>query len=253
MLFIEKIKNKSLKDRVIHFFELSKDVRPREIEILAPIERYIDHTLLKPETTQKQIEDLCKVALDYNFYSVCVQPHYVHLASQLLSGTSTLPITVVGFPLGNNTPETKLFEAKNAIENGAQEVDMVLNIAAMKSKDFDFALDDVKKLVENVDTPVKVIIETALLTKEEKIIAAAIVEESDADYIKTSTGFSTSGAQLEDVHLFYHLLEDRVAIKASGGIKNKEQALAFLTAGCERLGTSSGVEILQGVQSNQSY
>ncbi len=246
MLFIEKIKNKSLKDRVIHFFEQSKDVRPREIEPIVPLERYIDQTLLKPDSTQKQIEQLCSGALEFNFYSVCVQPHFVHLASQLLSGSHTLPITVIGFPLGNNTSDTKVFEAQNAESLGAQEIDMVINLAALKSKDFDFALDDVKKVVESVDLPVKVIVETALLTNEEKIIAAAIVDEADADFIKTSTGFASAGAQIEDIHLFYHLLEDRVAIKASGGIKNRTQALDFLKAGCERLGTSSGPEILVG-------
>jgi deoxyribose-phosphate aldolase len=177
---------------------------------------------------------------------VCVQPHFVHLASQLLSGSHTLPITVIGFPLGNNTSDTKVFEAQNAASLGAQEIDIVINLAALKSKDFDFALDDVKKVVECVDEPVKVIIETSLLTFEEKVIATAIVEEADADFIKTSTGFSGAGAQIEDVHLFYHLLEDRVAIKASGGIKNKTQAFEFLKAGCERLGTSSGAEIIAG-------
>lgn len=246
MLRIEKIKHPELKDRVIDFFELSKTTYAREIPILSPLERYIDHTLLKADTTQKQIEQHCQQALDHNFYSVCIQPYYIPVATPLLSESFTLPITVVGFPLGNNLTDIKVQEAQLAVKQGAQEVDMVLNLAAMKTGHYDFVLTDIQKVVEAVEVPVKVIIETSLLTQEEKIIACALVETADADFIKTSTGFSTSGANIEDIHLFYHLLEDRVAIKASGGIKTKAQAELFLAAGCERLGTSSGIEILTG-------
>jgi deoxyribose-phosphate aldolase len=218
------------------------------------IHEYIDHTLLKPEATIDQIEKLCLEVKEFGFKSACVQPYYVQQASQILKGSQSFAITVVGFPLGANITEVKVQESKLALANSAKEIDMVINLSALKSKNIDYVFNDISSVVRACDPiPVKVIVETALLTTEEKVICCALILKSGAAFIKTSTGFASKGAELEDILLFKHLLKDRVKIKASGGIKNREQALRFIAAGANRLGTSSGVEIIKNQISTKAY
>jgi deoxyribose-phosphate aldolase len=261
MIKDRNILNPELKQLCEKFFKEStaffnKETLPEKYERLHPANQYIDQTLLKPETTLEQIENLCTEARTHNFRSVCVQPHYVNKAKELLRGTNVMPITVVGFPLGANTTSTKIYETQVAIILGAKEIDMVINIGAMKSGEYDFVCQDIKDVVQAAQgVPVKVIIETAYLNVEEKIIASACVQLSGAKYIKTSTGFAPTQALIEDVQLFKHLLKGKVKIKASGGIKTKAQAKAFIEAGADRLGTSSGVAIIKGTSAaaGESY
>jgi deoxyribose-phosphate aldolase len=209
------------------------------------INRFIDHTVLKPEATREQIRTLCEEALQYDFFSVCLNPTYVTFASELLAGSTTLVCTVVGFPLGASTTASKVFETTEAIRNGALEIDMVLNIGALKSRNFDLVYQDIKAVVEAAkENKVKVILETCLLTEEEKIKACELSTKAGASFVKTSTGFSTSGATLADVELMKNSIPDYMEVKASGGIKRLEAALLFIDAGANRLGTSSGVSIM---------
>jgi deoxyribose-phosphate aldolase len=208
----------------------------------------IDHTLLKPESTQEQIETLCKEALEHKFASVCVLPYYVPLCAQLLKVSPVKVCTVIGFPLGATLTEAKVAEAHAVLKNGAQELDMVLNISALKNGSYLYVQNDIdalaKKAHEN-NAILKVIIETCLLTEEEKIKACELVTNAGADFIKTSTGFSTSGATIEDVVLLKHHVGAGVKVKASGGIRDLKAAAAMIEAGADRLGTSSGVKIVQ--------
>lgn len=208
----------------------------------------IDHTLLKPEATQEMIRKLCAEAREYGFGAVCVQPCHVELCVRELQGSNVVTATVIGFPLGANLPETKAYEADKAFSQGAAEVDMVLNIGALKDRDTEYILQDLGGVVEASrkypETAVKVIIETALLTDEEKIMACELAVQAGAHYVKTSTGFNGGGATVEDIQLMADALRGRAKIKASGGIKSREAAEALLTAGADRLGASSGVSIL---------
>jgi deoxyribose-phosphate aldolase len=241
------ILNPELKQLTEKFFSEAKNIVFKKHPISQPINFYIDQTLLKPEATLEQIEKLCENARTYDFRAVCIQPHYLNKTRELLRGTNVMPITVIGFPLGVNNTATKVFETKNAVDLGAKEIDMVINISAMKSGEYDFIYQDIKDVVLAASgVPVKVIVETAYLNLEEKIIACACVSLSGAKYIKTSTGFAPTHAQLDDIKLFKHLLKDSLKIKASGGIKNLEQAKTFIEAGADRVGTSSGVEIIKG-------
>jgi deoxyribose-phosphate aldolase len=215
----------------------------------------IDHTLLKPETTKEQIEKLCNEAKEYNFASVCVNPTWVKYASELLQGTEVKVCTVIGFPLGANTPETKAFETKNAIENGAEEVDMVINIGALKSGNYDLVEEDIRAVVEAAKGKAltKVIIETSLLTEEEKVKACELSVKAGADYVKTSTGFSTGGATVEDVALMRKTVGPDIGVKASGGVRSADDAEKMIEAGATRIGASSGVKIVQGLTSDADY
>ena len=214
----------------------------------------IDHTLLKPEATKSQIEKLCEEAKKYEFASVCVNPTWVNLSSTLLKGTNVKVCTVIGFPLGATTSDVKAFETKNAIENGAEEIDMVINIGALKDGDYDLVRDDIKAVVEAANgTLVKVIIETALLTDEEKIKACELSVEAGADFVKTSTGFSTGGATVEDVALMRKTVGPTIGVKASGGVRSLEDMQKMIEAGATRIGASSGVAIMQGLISDSSY
>ena len=211
------------------------------------LNKLIDHTLLKPEATKAQIEKLCGEAKEYNFKSVCVNSYYVKYAKELLKGSDVLVCTVIGFPLGQNTTEVKVAETKDAIKNGADEIDMVINIGALKSKDEDYVLNEIKEIRNACKgKTLKVIIETCLLTDEEKITACKLSKEAGADFVKTSTGFSTHGATIEDVKLMRETVGEDMGVKASGGIRDKETALKMVEAGATRLGVSAGVEIVKG-------
>lgn len=212
------------------------------------IAKYIDHTLLKPEATKEQVEKLCAEAKQYNFASVCVNPTWVKLASELLEGTDVEVCTVIGFPLGANTPETKAFESVNAVTNGATEVDMVINIGALKSGNIELVQKDIEAVVNAVKGKalVKVIIETSLLTDEEKRTACELSVKAGADYVKTSTGFSTGGATVEDIKLMRETVGPDIGVKASGGVRTSEDAKAMIEAGATRIGASSGIAIVEG-------
>lgn len=218
------------------------------------LNKYIDHTLLKADASQEQIETLIEEAKKYDFASVCVNPTWVSFAAQVLKGTDVKVCTVIGFPLGANTPELKAFETSDAIQNGADEVDMVINIGALKSRNFDLVERDIRAVVEAAKgTLVKVIIETCLLTDDEKVRACQIAQKAGADFVKTSTGFSTGGATVEDVALMRKTVGPDMGVKASGGARSYEDALAFIKAGATRIGASSGVAIMEGDVANGDY
>ena len=211
------------------------------------INRRIDHTLLKPESTEEQIKKLCQEAADYKFFAVCVQPCWIELCKDLLQDQEVKIATVIGFPLGANTLETKIFEAKDAIKKGADEIDMVINIGALKSGKEDLVKKEIQEIKEAIgDHVLKVIIETCLLTKEEIARASQLVVEAGGDFVKTSTGFSTGGALLEDVKLIKETVKDKAYIKASGGIRDYKTAKAMVEAGADRLGVSAGIAIAEG-------
>lgn len=215
----------------------------------------IDHTLLKADAKKEQIETLCQEAKEYTFASVCVNPTWVNLASQLLEGTPVKVCTVIGFPLGANTPETKAFETANAIENGATEVDMVINIGALKGGNVELVERDIRAVVDAAKSKAltKVIIETSLLTDDEKVRACQLAVKAGADYVKTSTGFSTGGATVEDIALMRKTVGPDIGVKASGGVRNAEDAKTMIEAGATRIGASSGVAIVNGLTSNSDY
>lgn len=212
------------------------------------LNKYIDHTLLKADATKQEIDKLLKEAKEYNFKSVCIQPTWIEYASQSLKGSDVLVCTVIGFPLGANTSEVKAFEAKDAVSKGAQEVDMVVNIGACKDGQWDKVQSDIEAVVEAVpqDVTVKVIIETSLLNEEEKVKACQAAKAAEADFVKTSTGFSTGGATLEDIALMRQTVGPQMGVKASGGVSNKEEALAMIDKGATRIGASKGIQIVSG-------
>lgn len=218
------------------------------------LNKYIDHTILKPETTKEQVGQILAEAKEYDFASVCVNPTWVAYAAQELKDSDVKVCTVIGFPLGANTPALKAFETKDAIENGADEIDMVINIGALKSKNDELVLEDIKAVVEaSGDKLVKVIIETCLLTEEEKVKACQLSKEAGADFVKTSTGFSTGGATVEDVALMRKTVGPDMGVKASGGARSYEDAIAFIEAGATRIGASSGVAIMKGEKADGDY
>ena len=213
------------------------------------IAKYIDHTNLKSYATKEDIIKLCEEAKKYGFYAVCVNPYRVKLAKEHLKGTDIKVASVIGFPLGATPTEVKVFEAKKALENGADELDMVINIGALKDKDYEYVkkdIEDVTKVAHEKGAIVKVIIETCYLSEEEKEIACKLVMEAGADFVKTSTGFGTGGATIEDVKLMRKVVGDKLGVKAAGGIRTYEEALAMINAGANRIGTSSGVKIIEG-------
>lgn len=218
------------------------------------LNKYIDHTLLKQDATKEEIKKLCEEAKEYNFKSVCVNPTHIKYAKENLKGSDVLVCTVIGFPLGANSTKVKAFEAENSVNEGADEIDMVINIGALKDKDYDFVKDDIKQVVSSAQgKTVKVIVETCLLTEEEKVKICEIVKESGADFIKTSTGFSTGGATIEDIKLFKREVGDVIKIKASGGVRTLEDAENMIENGANRLGTSGGVNIILGKKNNKGY
>jgi deoxyribose-phosphate aldolase len=208
----------------------------------------IDHTLLKPDAAREDIERLCREAAQFCFASVCVNPNWVPLCRDLLRGSGVKVCTVIGFPFGAHLPDVKAYEARRAVEQGAEEVDMVINIGALKSKDYALVEQDIRGVVQAVgkDTVVKVILETSLLTREEKIMGSTLAKAAGADYVKTSTGFAGGGATVEDVALMRETVGPEIGVKASGGIRTKEDVEAMVAAGATRIGASAGVKIVRG-------
>ncbi len=222
--------------------------RPLRVPIRGDIAGWIDHTLLKPEGTAAQIEQLCQEALEYTFASVCVNPAFVPLVAGLLGGSPVKTCAVIGFPLGATLPAVKAAETGAVIDAGATEVDMVMNIGALKGKAYDQVLLDIQSVVDTAhpgNAIVKVIIETALLNRAEIIMACLLCKEAGADFVKTSTGFSTGGATVQDVDLMRRVVGTEMGVKASGGIRTRADAVAMIKAGANRIGASSGVTIVQ--------
>ncbi len=212
------------------------------------IARYIDHTLLKPDATEEQIKKLCAEARQYHFASVCVNPSFVKLCARELAGAEAVVCTVVGFPLGATTPAAKAFEARKAIREGAREVDMVINVGALKSGDYDLVEEDIRAVVEachESSVLVKVIIEAALLTDEEKVVACLLAKRAHAEFVKTSTGFASGGATIRDVAIMRSTVGPGMGVKAAGGIRNYVDALGMIEAGATRIGASAGVRIVK--------
>lgn len=216
---------------------------------------YIDHTLLKPEATFEDIEGIVEEAKTYSFKSVCVNPYWVAFCNELLIDYETLICTVIGFPLGANSSRVKAFETKQAIVDGAKEIDMVLNIGELKAGRERFVLEDIQMVVEAAGTKaiVKVIIETSLLTDDEKYRACQLAELAGADYVKTSTGFAGGGATVHDVEIMKKAVSNTIGIKASGGIRDLNTVEKLIDTGATRIGASSGVQILKGQQNDSSY
>ena len=213
---------------------------------------YIDHTVLAADATKERIESLCREAAEYGFASVCVNSCWVSLAARLLEGSTSKVCTVVGFPLGAMESDAKAYEARKAVENGADEIDMVINVGFLKSGMTDEVLEDIKAVRKACEGhTLKVIIETCLLSDEEKRIACELSEKAGADYVKTSTGFSTGGATVEDVRLMRSVVGDRLGVKASGGIRDYKTALAMIEAGASRIGASAGVRIVKEQDENR--
>jgi deoxyribose-phosphate aldolase len=210
------------------------------------LEKYIDHTILKPEATVEGVKKICKEAIEYGFASVCVNPYYTTLVSNELKGTDIKTCVVIGFPLGANTKEVKAFETNQVIELGAQEVDMVINVGALKDKNYEVVKEDIEAVVKAAGKRalVKVILETCLLTDEEKVKACEISKAAGVDFVKTSTGFSTSGATSHDVALMRKTVGDEIGVKASGGIRDYDKAIEMVKAGANRLGVSASVAIV---------
>ncbi|MBT3187829.1 MAG: deoxyribose-phosphate aldolase [Anaerolineae bacterium] len=216
----------------------------------------IDHTLLKPDATPDQIAQLCYEARKYEFASVCINPAHVRLCADLLRGADAKVCTVIGFPLGASAPDVKVFETETALRDGATEIDMVINIGALKGEDHTLVARDIQGVVEaghKAGALVKVIIETALLTEEEKVTSCLLAKEAGADYVKTSTGFSGGGATVEDIALMRRVVGPTMGVKASGGVRSREDAENLVKAGATRLGASAGVKIVQGEVSTDAY
>jgi len=213
--------------------------------------KYIDHTLLKPEATAAQIDELCDEAREFGFASVCINPTWVKRAAQRLRGSGVPVCTVIGFPLGATTPEIKAMEARKALRDGAREVDMVINIGALKSGDYELVKKDIERVVDaahETGAICKVIIEAGLLADEEKVVASALSKEAKADFVKTSTGFLAGGATVYDVALMRETVGPNMGVKASGGVHTAEEAEDMIAAGATRIGASAGVQIVGGTE-----
>lgn len=219
------------------------------------LEKYIDHTLLKPDTTKDSILKIVEEAKEYQFASVCVNPHWVSLCYEYLKGTEVKVCTVIGFPLGATSTETKVFETKQAISDGATEVDMVINVGELKSGNDIFVKQDIQAVVEAAkgQALTKVIIETSLLTDDEKVLACKLAKEAGTDFVKTSTGFSGGGATVEDITLMRKTVGPDMGVKASGGVRDLAGAEAMISAGATRIGASAGVDIINGNQGSSDY
>ena len=215
--------------------------------------RWIDHTLLKPDATQEQVEKICEEAKEYSFASVCINPTWVSLCYKLLRGTNVKVCTVIGFPLGATLPEIKATEARQVINNGAQEVDMVINVGALKSGDLALVEHDIRSVVRAAGRRVvKVILETCLLTDEEKVTACTIAKQAGADFVKTSTGFSSGGATVTDVALMRKVVGPGMGVKASGGVRSYDEACKMVEAGATRIGASASVAIVSNDKSEKT-
>ncbi len=218
---------------------------------LAPL---IDHTLLKPDATRDDVLKLCEEARQFGFATVCLNATHIATAARALEGSDTLPIAVVGFPLGATVPAAKAFEAQEAIRAGAREIDMVINIGALKAKDYALVLRDIAAVVEASNPwPVKVILETSQLSEDEKIAGCVLSKAAGAVFVKTSTGFGGGGATVEDVALMRRIVGQELGVKASGGIRSSEDAMKMIQAGANRIGASASVAIVQGKKSDAKY
>ncbi len=215
------------------------------------INNYIDHTFLKPEGYRDDVKKLVEEALEYKFYGVCVNPAYVSYAKELISGADVKVVTVIGFPLGSNSSRVKAFECEVAIQDGADEIDMVINYGALIAKDYDYVKEDILAVRKVCDKKLKVILETCMLTDEQIIKACEICESANVDFVKTSTGFSKAGSNVHVVELMKNNFNKEV--KASGGVRSMEDANKMIKAGATRLGTSSGVKIIHSEISNEEY
>lgn len=215
------------------------------------IASFIDHTLLKPDADEKKVEKVCREAVEYGFKGVCVNPAFIALAAQFLEDTDVLPVAVVGFPLGANQTSTKAFEAKEAVAAGAKEIDMVINISALKAKDYRTVFEDIQAVAAEIaPVPLKAILETCYLTEAEKIIAAALAQVAGAAFLKTSTGFAEKGATIEDVALLKSIAGKNMKIKAAGGIRTGSDARRMIKAGAHRIGASGSVKIVREDEKN---
>lgn len=219
------------------------------------IAKMIDHTILKPEATKEQVKSVCEEAIKYNFASVCINPGQVAFVASLLKGSKVKVCTVIGFPLGANTSIVKGFETSEAIKDGAEEVDMVINIGKLKDKDYDYVREDIKTVVEAAKGKAltKVIIESCLLTDEEKVMACKIAKEAGADFVKTSTGFSKGGATYEDIKLMRETVGSDMGVKASGGVRSNKDAISMIEAGATRIGASASIAICEGGEGSSNY
>lgn len=216
--------------------------------------KYIDHTILKQDATKEDIIKICSEAKENDFASVCINPYWIPVAKELLKGTDVDVCTVIGFPLGANATATKAFETSQAIKDGATEIDMVINVGALKDKDFDGVYKDIKGVVDAANgTLVKVIIETCLLTDEEKVKACELSVKANASFVKTSTGFSTGGATKEDIALMRKTVGEGLGVKASGGVRTPEDFDNMIKAGATRIGTSSGIKLVNGENADTNY
>jgi deoxyribose-phosphate aldolase len=217
---------------------------------------FIDHTLLKPDATAADIDRLCAEATEYGFAAICVNPAWVKRAAANLRGTEVKVASVVGFPFGATTPEIKALEARRAVRDGAREIDMVINIGALRSGHHDLVRDDIRKVADachEAGAALKVIIEAALLTDEEKVVASDLVRQAGADFVKTSTGFGPGGATVEDVLLMRETVGPEMGVKAAGGVRTADDVREMIAAGASRIGASAGVEIVSGGKSDQRY
>ena len=229
-------------------------IAPDRIRTSSDIAPYIDHTLLKPEATREDVVKLSEEARKYGFATVCVNSANVATAARVLAGSKTVPIAVVGFPLGAALPSAKAFEAREAVRCGAREIDMVVNIGALKNRDFALVLGDIQAVVNaSRPHPVKVILETSQLSNEEKIAGCALAKAAGAAFVKTSTGFSGGGATAEDVALMRKVVGDEIGVKASGGVRSSEDAMKMIAAGANRIGASASVAIVTGQKSTAKY
>ncbi|MGL5313131.1 MAG: deoxyribose-phosphate aldolase [Peptostreptococcaceae bacterium] len=217
------------------------------------IANMIDHTILKAMATQEDVVKICNEAKEHGFFSVCINPTHIEFVKTQLEGSNVKVCTVIGFPLGANTPEVKAFETKDAIAKGADEVDMVINIGALKDKNYDLVEKDIKAVVDAADKKalVKVIIETCYLTDEEKKIACELAVKAGTDYVKTSTGFGTGGSTPADIKLMRETVGENIGVKASGGVRNEKDAIAVIEAGASRIGASASVAVVSGKDAGQ--
>lgn len=229
-------------------------ISPDRIRTSNDIAPFIDHTMLKPDATREEILALCAEAAKHGFATVCVNAVNVGIAARALAGSSTIAIAVVGFPLGATTPSAKAFETREAVRCGAKEIDMVINLGALKTKDYALVQQDISAVVQAArPVPVKVILETSQLSSEEKIIACALSKAAGAAFVKTSTGFTGGGATVEDVTLMRRIVGEDMGVKASGGVRSQEDAMKMIAAGANRIGASASVAIVTGQKSNAKY
>ena len=257
MSWKDLVTEENVKKILSDFSDFEKTKKVSEIKLSAQeLAGMIDHTLLKSDATISEINQLCEEAMQNNFASVCVNPSYVDACFNLIKSSNVKVCTVIGFPLGATTTQSKFLEAEEAIKNCAEELDMVINIGKLKDKDYQFVLYDLKSIADLSKKHLcvsKVILETCLLSDEEKVIACLLAKAAGINFVKTSTGFSKSGATVHDVSLMKFVVGEKLQVKASGGIRSYKDAIAMINAGATRLGASAGVKIIAGQKSESSY